>query len=373
MQIIPSDHPLHRRSFLHATSKFATTAALLPATLLAQQTTGQEQHEGDDDISTNDRLMREHGILKRVLVIYEEIIRRIDAKEDIAPQTVIDSAGIIGKFMEDYHQKSEEEHVFPLFRNYYGRQDVLRSRANGLFVIDYDPQAIRFVKINRALLAASTDRADYLNLRLNASPELWRQRSQRLVAEDKEALSNPESWTFWDKKVRKNLTAWENAFEHFHSQPKVPSDPFFAADYLFDDRLYSRLSQLAKGSRIWVRQLDLRHESEVRSFCEKLKSRLLTLGVIDPSDVPNASKTGTSVAAQYVKLISQYAPEDAIFLNTAPPGAQGVHWSYFAFSNRKIRGRDQNTIQRWYEIEIKKISSSNQAHSLLDDPDAINH
>ena len=131
MQIIPSDHPLHRRSFLHASSKFATAAALLPATLLAHSTTGQDQHEGDD-IAADDRLMREHGILKSVLVIYEEVIRRVDAKEDLAPQTVIDSAGIIRKFIEDYHQKLEEDHVFPLFRKYYGRQDVLRLYAQKL-------------------------------------------------------------------------------------------------------------------------------------------------------------------------------------------------------------------------------------------------
>ena len=247
------------------------------------------------------------------------------------------------------------------------------SRAKALFVIDYDPQTIRFANINRALLAASTDRADYLNLRLSASPELWLQRSQRLSAEDKETLSNPDSWTFWDMKVRKNLTAWDSAFEHFHTEPKGPDDPFFASNYLFDDRLYRQLSQLAKSSRIWALQLDLRHENEVRSLCEELKSKILTLGVIDTSDVPNASETGTSVAAQYVKLISQYAPDDAIFLNTAPGGGHGVHWSYFAFSNRKIRGRDPNTIKRWYEIEIKKISSTDQLQHLLDDPDATNH
>ena len=247
------------------------------------------------------------------------------------------------------------------------------TRANALLVIDYDPQTIRFAKINRALLAAGTDRADYLNLRLSAPPELWQQRSQRLSAEDKETLSNPDSWTFWDKKVRKNQAAWDNAFGHFHTEPKNPSDPFFASNYLFDDRLYRHLSELAKGSRIWALQLDLRHENEVRSFCEQLKSRALTLGVIDTSDVPNASETGTSVAAQYIHLISQYAQDDALFLNTAPTGGHGVHWSYFAFSNKQIRGRNPNTIQRWYEIEMKKINSTDQAQCLLDDPDATHH
>jgi hemerythrin-like domain-containing protein len=132
MQIIPSHHPLHRRSFLHATGKFAAAAAVLPTTLLAQKTTGQEKHEQNYAVSTNERLMRDHGILKRVLVIYDEVIRRIDAKQDFPPQTVIDSAEIIRKFIEDYHQKLEEEHIFPLFRKYYRRQDVLRLYAQRL-------------------------------------------------------------------------------------------------------------------------------------------------------------------------------------------------------------------------------------------------
>ena len=102
------------------------------------------------------------------------------------------------------------------------------------------------------------------------------------------------------------------------------------------------------AARIWARQLDLRHENEVRSLCEELKSRGLRLGVIDTSDVPNGPAGGTSVAAQYVHLISQYAPDSAIFLNTAPTRGQGVRWSYFGFSNKTIRGRDLNTIKRWY-------------------------
>ena len=86
------------------------------------------------------------------------------------------------------------------------------------------------------------------------------------------------------------------------------------------DRRSNRCTQM----KIWALQLDLRHENEVRSFCEELKSRALTLGVIDTSDVPNASETGASVAAQYVKLISRYAPDNAVFLNTAPSGGHRV-------------------------------------------------
>ena len=131
MPITPPPHPLHRRSFLHTTSKFAAAAAVLPASLLTQKTAGQEKREEGDDISANEGLMREHGILKRVLVMYEEVIRRIDAKEDLPMQT-IDAALIVRNYIEDYHQKVEEDHIFPLFRKYYGRQDVLRLYAQKL-------------------------------------------------------------------------------------------------------------------------------------------------------------------------------------------------------------------------------------------------
>jgi hemerythrin-like domain-containing protein len=69
---------------------------------------------------------------QRVLLIYDEVIWRIDAKQDVPPQTVTDSAQIIRKSIEDYHQKLEEEQIFPLFRKYYGRHDVLRLYAQKL-------------------------------------------------------------------------------------------------------------------------------------------------------------------------------------------------------------------------------------------------
>ena len=51
--------------------------------------------------------MREHGVLKRVLLVYEEAIRRIDAKQDVPPEAVR-NGDIIRTFIEDYHEKLEE-------------------------------------------------------------------------------------------------------------------------------------------------------------------------------------------------------------------------------------------------------------------------
>jgi len=77
--------PNPRRSFLQAGAVLGAAAAV-PASLFAQKKSGTEG--GDEDVSTNEDLMREHGILKRVLLIYDEVIRRIEAQQEFSAQSV---------------------------------------------------------------------------------------------------------------------------------------------------------------------------------------------------------------------------------------------------------------------------------------------
>jgi hemerythrin-like domain-containing protein len=58
-------------------------------------------------------LMREHGVLKRVLLIYREVIRRIEGGQRLPSQSVHAGADIIRRFIEDYHERLEEQYVFP--------------------------------------------------------------------------------------------------------------------------------------------------------------------------------------------------------------------------------------------------------------------
>jgi hemerythrin-like domain-containing protein len=88
----------------------AASLLAVPASLL-----GCHENE-EESVSTNEDLMREHGILKRVLLTYDEVIRRIHSNEDFSPQAVTEGATIIRKFVEDYHEKLEEDYLFPRFR-----------------------------------------------------------------------------------------------------------------------------------------------------------------------------------------------------------------------------------------------------------------
>ena len=46
-------------------------------------TTGAGKPIGDEGVAPPEDLMREHGVLKRVMLIYDEAVRRIDAKQDV--------------------------------------------------------------------------------------------------------------------------------------------------------------------------------------------------------------------------------------------------------------------------------------------------
>jgi len=100
---------------------------LLGAAVALPLAASAEDKHGEEDVSTNEDLMREHGILKRVLLAYDEIIRRVHARHDFSPQSVIDAATIIRRFVEDYHEKLEEDHLFPRFRKAGKLNDLVNT------------------------------------------------------------------------------------------------------------------------------------------------------------------------------------------------------------------------------------------------------
>ena len=127
-----------RRSFLLQASAAAASTLIVPFSAIAGQKTqakpGQkpkpqkpQQHEEEEEVSTNEDLMREHGVLNRVLLIYDEAIRRIQAKDKFDPVIISKSAGLIQKFIEDYHEKLEEDHLFPRFEKANKLVDLVKT------------------------------------------------------------------------------------------------------------------------------------------------------------------------------------------------------------------------------------------------------
>src|SRR5207245_10876191 len=88
-------------------------ALRLPAVLLGQKKQGAE--EGKEEVTPTEDLMREHGLLKRILLIYDEVDARIAQQKEFPPDAVTNSAKIIRSFIEQYHEKLEKDYLFPRF------------------------------------------------------------------------------------------------------------------------------------------------------------------------------------------------------------------------------------------------------------------
>jgi hemerythrin-like domain-containing protein len=73
----------------------------------------QPSPAGEVPVTPPEDLMREHGVLKRILLIYREGIRRLQANEEPPWQALNASAALIRSFIEDYHEHLEEQYVFP--------------------------------------------------------------------------------------------------------------------------------------------------------------------------------------------------------------------------------------------------------------------
>ncbi len=109
------DPPSTRRNFLQHTS-LAGAGLLLPTLALASQQKPPAKPKDAEEISPAEDLMREHGVLNRVLLIYDHHLRMLSAKQTFDGSVLVSAADIIWHFVEDYHEKLEEDFLFPRFR-----------------------------------------------------------------------------------------------------------------------------------------------------------------------------------------------------------------------------------------------------------------
>ena len=106
-----------RRRFLAATAALGFGAIALPN---SQAHSDDKPKDGkkdkpEEEVGAAEDLMREHGVLNRILLIYEEGLRRLREKEDVSPDVFHKPALLVRKFVEDYHEKLEENFIFPEF------------------------------------------------------------------------------------------------------------------------------------------------------------------------------------------------------------------------------------------------------------------
>jgi hemerythrin-like domain-containing protein len=112
-----------RREFLR---KGVLFGALASATGISMISSCKKEAE-EDEISPVEDLMREHGVLNRIMMIYDHCRIKLVNKEELQVDALTNSANIIRSFVEDYHEKLEEKYLFPRFVNANKLVDLVQA------------------------------------------------------------------------------------------------------------------------------------------------------------------------------------------------------------------------------------------------------
>jgi len=124
--------PVNRRAFIENGLKITVVSGLAGTGLLAG-CKGDDDEEEDQKVSPPEDLMQEHGLLNRVLLIYDTCRIHLVNSQAFPREALFNAAGIIRTFVEDYHEKQEENYLFPRFKKanqLTGLVEVLLAQHN---------------------------------------------------------------------------------------------------------------------------------------------------------------------------------------------------------------------------------------------------
>ena len=113
---------LRRRSLL----KKAGTAGL--GAMAVTGTAGAREHEGycKAFVPPTEEVMREHGVVHRLLMVYDEVARRLARKQDV-PSVVLNTNRLVDGFIENFHEELEEGLIFNEFRRAGSHSDLVKE------------------------------------------------------------------------------------------------------------------------------------------------------------------------------------------------------------------------------------------------------
>jgi len=103
----PSAADPARRRWIGRAAVFGGLVAVVPLAALADE-------DKSTDVLAVEDLMREHGVLRRALLVYAQAAEQLRHAQAIPADALHHTAELFRRFGEDYHERSlEEQHVFP--------------------------------------------------------------------------------------------------------------------------------------------------------------------------------------------------------------------------------------------------------------------
>ena len=102
----------NRRDFIQRGIQYGVVSGLTSIAILGCS----EKKKEEKEVSPPEDLMQEHGLLNRILLIYDHCKFSLVNGQSFDPAILLNSAGVIRTFVEDYHEKQEEDYLFPRFK-----------------------------------------------------------------------------------------------------------------------------------------------------------------------------------------------------------------------------------------------------------------
>lgn len=108
----------NRREWLAGLSSLGAGAILIGCTRIApnEANEGRKNNNADDEpeVTATEDLMREHGVLRRALLVYQESATKLRNAGSVPPEPLQKTAKLFRAFGEEYHEKKlEEVYIFP--------------------------------------------------------------------------------------------------------------------------------------------------------------------------------------------------------------------------------------------------------------------
>jgi len=163
-----------RRTLVRAAVSVAGLAlTACGTTVAAKNQAGATRAPSDEaEVTPGEDLMQEHGVLERLLLVYDEAARRIEHGERLDFAVLGSAAGIVRRFVEEYHEKLEEEFVFP-------RLEAARREVELVAVLRRQHQRGREITAEVARLASGATGTPELAAALRAFARMYRPHAAR--------------------------------------------------------------------------------------------------------------------------------------------------------------------------------------------------
>jgi hemerythrin-like domain-containing protein len=113
-----------RRAFVVASGACLGMAALMgPAAVLA----ASPKEAPTMEVTPTEDLMREHGVLRRLMLIYDDLAARLKQGAEFPLAALTGATGLVQRFIQDYHEKDEEDYLFTRFNKAGKMVDLVKT------------------------------------------------------------------------------------------------------------------------------------------------------------------------------------------------------------------------------------------------------